>query len=184
MKQIQAIITGVAHVSTSGINLTEAVNLSREARRNRLKVIEGALSVEDQLETIILRYFFGTSHEKRAVFKSMVLDSDWCSFAAKRKLITYISDEQNLLEGRAKNAFDKLMRDVMSIRNAFAHGKFSSDDKRVWLSYFEGKSRNKELTDDYLTEVETLLRKAFDNVFQLSVKIGATKLTESTANPA
>jgi hypothetical protein len=93
-------------------------------------------------------------------------------------------DEQNLLEGRAKNDFDKLMRDVMSIRNAFAHGKFSSDDKRVWLSYFEGKPRNKELSDDYLTEVEILLRKAFDNVFQLSVKIGATKLTESTANPA
>jgi len=181
VKQVKAIITGVAHVSTSGINLTEAVNLAHEARRNRLKVIEGALTIENQLETIIQHYFFGTSHEKRAVFKSIVLDSDWCSFAAKRKLITYIIDEQNLLEGRAKNDFDKLMRDVMSIRNAFAHGKFSSDDKRVWLSYFEGKPRNKELTDDYLTEVETFLRRGFDSVFQLSVKIGATKPTESTA---
>jgi hypothetical protein len=90
VKQIKAIITGVAHVSTSGI--------------------EGALTIENQLETIIQHYFFGTSHEKRAVFKSIVLDSDWCSFAAKRKLITYIIDEQNLLEGRAKNDFDKLMR--------------------------------------------------------------------------
>jgi hypothetical protein len=60
MKQIQAIITGVAHVSTSGINLTEAVNLAHEARRNRLKVIEGALTIENQLETIIQHYFFGT----------------------------------------------------------------------------------------------------------------------------
>ena len=101
------------------------------------------MTIENQLETIIQHYFFGTSHEKRAVFKSIVLDSDWCSFAAKRKLITYIIDEQNLLEGRAKNDFDNLMRDVMSIRNAFAHGKFSSDDKRVWLSYFEGNPETK-----------------------------------------
>jgi hypothetical protein len=143
VKQIKAIITGVAHVSTSGINLTEAVNLAHEARRNRLKVIEGALTIENQLETIIQHYFFGTSHEKRAVFKSIVLDSDWCFFAAKRKLITYIIDEQNLLEGRAKNDFDKLMRDVMSIRNAFAHGKFSSDDSEFGFRTLKGNPETK-----------------------------------------
>jgi hypothetical protein len=135
MKQIRVPVTGTAQVSTSGINLTEAINLAQEARRNRLKVIEGALSVENQLDTVIAHYFFGPTHERRRVFESLVLGSDWCSFAAKRKLITHIINEQKLLEGLGKQEFDNLIRKVMSVRNAFAHGKFSSDDKRVWLSF-------------------------------------------------
>src|SRR5438477_6259868 len=170
MKQIQVIVTGTAHVSTTGINLTEAMKLSREARRNRLKIIEGALSVENQLEAVILHYFFGSSGERRDIFESLILKSDWCSFAAKRKLILHIISEQSLLQGRDKNDFDKLMRDVMSVRNAFAHGKASSDDKRVWLSFFEGAPRKEELTDDYLAKVETLLRTGFDKAFELAVK--------------
>ncbi len=137
------------------------MNLAREARRNRLKVIEGALSVENQLGAVIEHYFFGSSHERRAVFESLILNSDWCSFAEKRKLITHIINEQKLPEGREKEEFDKLMRKVMSARNAFAHGKISSDDKRVWLSFFSGTPQKQELTDEYLTEIETLLRVAF-----------------------
>jgi len=180
VKQIKVIVMGTAHVSTTGINLTEAINLSREARRNRLKIIEGALSVENQLQAVILHYFFGSSDDRRAVFESLILNSDWCSFAAKRKLISHIVSEQNLLERRDKSDFEKLMRDVMSVRNAFAHGRFSSDDKRVWLSFFEGLPRKEELTDDYLTKIETLLRTGFDKAFELAVKIGATKPAENT----
>ena len=180
MKQIKAVVTGVAHVSTAGINLAEAITLSQQARRNRLSVIEGALSVENQLEAVILHYFFGSSHERRAIFEALVLKSDWCSFAPKRKLILHIISEQSLLQGRDKNDFDKLMRDVMSVRNAFAHGRLSSDDKRVWLSFFEGAPRKEELTDDYLARVETLLRTGFDKAFEIAVKIGATKLAENT----
>jgi len=120
VKQIRVVVTGTAHISTSGINLTEAMNLAREARRNRLKVIEGALSVENQLGAVIEHYFFGSSHERRAVFESLILNSDWCSFAEKRKLITHIINEQKLPEGREKEEFDKLMRKVMSARNAFS----------------------------------------------------------------
>ena len=52
--------------------------------------------------------------------------------------------------------------------------RFSSDDKRVWLSFFERTPRNVELTDEYLTEIEGLLRVAFDKTFALAVVIGAT----------
>ena len=184
VKQIQVIVTGTAHVDTDGINLAEAINLSREARRNRLKIIEGALSVEKQLEAVILHYFFGASHERRTIFESLILKSDWCSLAAKRKLIAHIINEQKLLQGSDKGDFEKLIRDVMSVRNAFAHGRLSSDDKTVWLSFFEGTPRKVELTDDYLTKVETLLRKALDKTFELGVKIGATKPTDPTEKAA
>ena len=67
----------------------------------------------------------------------------------------------------------------MSVRNAFTHGKLVSDEKTVWLSHFEGRPQKKELTDDYLTEIETLLRLGFDKTFELVAKIGATKLPET-----
>ena len=66
----------------------------------------------------------------------------------------------------------------MSFRNAFTHGKLSSDSTRVWLSYFEGTTHKEELTDDYLTRVETALRTTYDKACELAVKIGATKLSE------
>ena len=106
---------------------------------------------------------------------SLVLNSDWCSFAAKRKLIMHIVNEQKLIEGREKDEFDKLMKKVMSARNAFAHGRFSSDQEHVWLSYFEGTPRKQELTDEYHTEIETLLREAVSKAYALAVKIGAKR---------
>jgi hypothetical protein len=175
MKQIQVKVTGQVHVSTAGTNVTQAVALIGEARRNRLKVIEGTLSVERELETVILHYFFGDTHAKKDAFRAMILESDWCSFAAKRKLISHIIHEQNLLEGRDKTDFEKLLKDVMSFRNAFTHGKLSSDSSHVYLSYFEGTPRTQELTDAYLTRVETLLCTAHDKAFELTIKIGAIK---------
>jgi hypothetical protein len=184
MKQIQVMVTDEVRVGTAGTNVAEAMDRLGEARRNRLKVIEGALSVERQLESVILHYCLGSSHEKRAVFESLILNSDWCSFAAKRKLISHIINDQKLLTGSAKNDFDGLMKQVMSLRNAFTHGKLSSDATRVWLSFFEGTPRKQEVTDEYLTQVEAWLRTAYDNAFDLAIKIGATKLSENTNETA
>jgi len=180
MKQIRAVKTAETIVTTSGTNLNEVQKRAEEARMNRLQIIEGALTVESQLNGVILHYFFGASHQRRAAFESLVLNSDWCSFAAKRKLITHIINEQNLLEGGDKRDFDRLMRYVMSVRNAFAHGKLSSDEERAWLSFFEGTPRQVELTDEYLADVEDTLRVAFFKTLELAEKIGAMKLAEST----
>jgi len=175
MKQITVLASGQVHVSTTGTNVTAAMDLSREARRNKAKVIEGALTVENELATIISYYFFGSSHERMPTFQSLVLDSDWCSFAAKRKLINHIVSELKLLEGSEKSDFDKLLGEVMSFRNAFTHGTLSSDGERVWLSFFQGAPRKYELTDEFLTRVENTLRGAYDQSFALAQKIGAVK---------
>ncbi|MDQ2867752.1 MAG: hypothetical protein M3R59_04970 [Verrucomicrobiota bacterium] len=74
MKQIKVLASGQVHVSTTGTNLTAAMDLSREARRNKAKVIEGALTVENELVRIINHYFFGTSHDRKATFQALVLE--------------------------------------------------------------------------------------------------------------
>lgn len=179
MKQIQVLVGGQVHVSTTGTNLTEAMSLLKEARRNKAKVLDGALTIENHLAAILGYYFFGPSHERKATFEALVLSSDWCSFAAKRKLIAHIIEEQRLLSGKKKTDCEKLLRRVMSFRNAFAHGTLSSDDKAVWLSYFESAPRKQELTDAFLSEVETILSQAYDVVFDLELKIGMDTRTGS-----
>jgi len=154
--------------------------LRGEALENRLKVLACALCVERELDSIILHYFLGESHDRSEDFDSLILRSDWCTFASKRKLVTHIVNEQNLLQGSEKNAFEKLMKEVMSFRNAFTHGKMHGDaEGRVFLSYFEGKPQEVELTDDYLTRVERTLHEAHDIAQKLFAKLEATKVSDN-----
>jgi hypothetical protein len=100
-----------------------------------------------------------------------------------------IINEQKLLEGREKDEFEKLIRKVMSARNAFAHGRLSSDEKRVWLSYFERTTQERELTNDYLTEIEKVLREGASKAYALAVKSGAKQprpenISETTGDVA
>jgi hypothetical protein len=175
MKQITVIVTCQVQVGTTAVSVTTATDLSAQARRNKAKVIEGALSVEHELVSMISYYFFGGSHEKKPTFDSLILNSDSCSFAAKRRLMAHIINEQSLLDGTRKNDFEKLLQRVMSFRNAFTHGSLSSDGATVCLSYFEGGPRKHELTDEFLTDVETTLRTAWEECCALARKMGVTK---------
>ena len=75
------------------------------------------------------------------------------------------------MAGKEKSAFDKLLADVMSFRNAFTHGTISSDGERVSLSFFQGRPRKEELSDDFLTKVETTLFTAHNQVFAVEEKV-------------
>jgi hypothetical protein len=75
------------------LSFTEASSLAREARRNKAKVLNGGLTIEHQLAEILSYYFFGRTHERKAIFEALVLNSDWCSFAAKRRLIAQIIED-------------------------------------------------------------------------------------------
>lgn len=165
--------TRLEYSDTNTIDTIEVRNLIDEASRNRVAVLDGALSVENFLTKMISHFFFGQKDDKKTVFDEMVMNSDWCSFAAKRKLFNHIVNKQNLLQGSDKESFDGALRKVMSLRNAFAHGKFSSDGKTVWLNYFEGNPRQEELTDQYLSEVERNLNSAWHLCLQLALKTGA-----------
>jgi hypothetical protein len=153
--------------------------LSDDAQRNRLAVIEGALTVENLLAKMIGHFFLGASHARKATFDDMILNSDWCSFSAKRKVLADIIDKDNLLQGREKEKVAKELRDVMSLRNAFAHGRLSSNGEAVWLSYFEGTPKKRELTDEYLAEVESKLQVARNTCMTLAGKMGAIKSVQA-----
>ncbi|HSY74434.1 MAG TPA: hypothetical protein VK810_03105 [Dongiaceae bacterium] len=166
--------------ANASVNVNEALDLTRQARSNRHVILESAMTIERELSGIISYYFLGAVHEKKTIFDEMILNSDWCSFAAKRKLIKYIINEQNVFESSEKNIFEKLFQRIMSFRNAFAHGEISSDGKIVWLSYFEGTPKKQEISDEYLTEIEKYFDRAYKCCFIIKYKIGIYKSDERT----
>ena len=180
MRQLKFMFTcGVEIPAHSTVKMEDVMPLLEQARQNKLMVVETALTVESQLNSIIAHYFFGENHLKQKIFDELVLNSDWCSFAARRKLVNHIINEFSYFEGSAKNDFDASLRKTISYRNAFTHGELSSDGKRVWLSFFEGTPRKEELTDQFLEKVETVLIETFHTVHKLAQKIGAIKGTGS-----
>jgi len=182
MKQI--LVNRNTELETGGkdlINTVEVRNLTEQARQNKLAVLEGALTVENWLSKMISHFFFSQNDDKKVIFDEMVINSDWCSFAAKRKLLLYIINKEKLLHGSEKEKFDAELRKVMSLRNAFAHGKLSSDGNAVWLSYFDGSPHKQELTDQYLTDVESRLQSAWECCIELAQKMGAIKSVKAVA---
>ncbi|HTL57613.1 MAG TPA: hypothetical protein VL361_18145, partial [Candidatus Limnocylindrales bacterium] len=66
MKQITGITTGIIHVSsTRTTNLTQAHQLEGYARRNKSKVLNSALAIENTLSSILSYYFYGATHERK-----------------------------------------------------------------------------------------------------------------------
>jgi hypothetical protein len=174
MKLITAFHTGRFRV-IDGITATPAPpeEILKPWAENRSAVIEGAISVEEVINEIILDYFTGIDSEKRKLFESLILHSDWCSFSSKRKLITHIIEDRKLLETKQKEHCEKLMRAVMSYRNAFTHGHIWYDAPKYWLSYFEGSPQRRELSDEYLEKVETTLEDARQMLEKMALAFGA-----------
>ena len=140
---------------------------------NRSKIIIGAQSVEELLEFIISNHFFPPKikNEKKTDFESQILTSEWCSFAAKLRLVLFIVESKGLLEKTQKNEFEKLVRKAMEYRNAFAHGTFSTDGRKVKISYFKAKPVSKIIDDDWLTEIENNLSNCITQCHNISAMI-------------
>ena len=71
VKRISVVKTNQIPVKTSDTNLTEAIRLAEQAPTNRLQVMEGALTVENQLNAVILHYFLA-HHTKDKPFSSLL----------------------------------------------------------------------------------------------------------------
>lgn len=177
MKLIRLPASSGPQNSEFGDTSSETTPVLKQAQENRLRVIEAALVIEKQLNTVLAHYFFSEAEEQKSIFTSLVLNSDWCSFASKRKLLKHLINLKDWIVGQEKNDFDFLLRDVMSFRNAFTHGMLSDDGQSVRLSYFEGGPQERELTGEFLTEIEAKLSQAHDGILMLSAQIGAPSVS-------
>lgn len=173
MKLIHAPVSPGMQFDQAGETPAEAPAAIQQAHENRARIIESSLALEKRLSTLLAHYFFPDAGDRREIFTSLVLNSDWCAFASKRKLLKHLVNQHDWLTGQDKNDFDCLLRDVMSYRNAFTHGTLSIADGRVLLSFFEGGPQEKELSDKFLGEIERKLCAAHAGIATLSEMVNA-----------
>lgn len=178
MKEIRLRKSARIVVGAQPVSIDEAVATHRRVLHNSQEVISSALAIEKHLEDAISFFLFGKDLAKRAFFESAILTSDWFGFSAKRKVLMSILNESSALEGEEKASFDRSMSKVMKYRNAFAHGEVSQSQEGVFLRFFEGQSRQQELTDAYWEQVEADFNEAHDRANAMLFKMGAVQAAE------
>lgn len=147
--------------STGGKNHFDLISYAQDKIQASILATFG--TIEEIIEEIIMLYFFETDSAKSATFDQLVLKSDF-SFSAKLRLLFHIVKER----GVPKNAFDETMFfKLMEYRNAFAHGRISSDGVCAWIDYFKNKPKSVELNHAYLTQIKECLQYTIETANQI-----------------
>lgn len=176
MKQVKLPITGVIKPTPgSPVNVGTAYENLQATQANGQKIMSATLWVESQLETIITYRIFGKFGPEVSFFDNYILAADWFTFSSKRKLVLVIVNEGNYLGGPDKSLFEKLLRGVMSYRNAFAHGTIVEKSDGTYISYFENTQQEKLLSDEYWTQVEKIFQETLGKIEIVRQKMGINK---------
>jgi hypothetical protein len=77
------------------------------------------------------------------------------------------------LKGEDKRRYFESLAKVMQFRNAFAHGELQTDLQKVWLTFFQGSPKKEELSDVYLTQIESTMRFVEEKTFTIGAETGA-----------
>lgn len=131
-------------------------------RINKLFIIDAGLSIEAVLERCISLFLFNPksdANRKRSFFEINILNSNWCSFASKKKLLKMIISGFEEYDGKSVNDIDKMLTKVMAIRNANVHGQYVvQSDGLVFQKYSDsnGKEAIQELNDKYFEDTSSL----------------------------
>ena len=141
----------------------EDMDEAREIRKLSGRIISAASAVDQMMAEIIADTIFRETKEQRDLILGSVLGADWCSFAAKRKLLNIAVDKFSLLEGPKKSQLERSLKKVMQYRNSFAHGTLAHNGEVQELHYFESTPCTATLDDAYFEQVE----QAFLTVWEL-----------------
>lgn len=126
---------------------------AQELRRLSGRIIAAASAIEQEVADILMATIFREVSDKDLV-RGSVLNSDWCTFSAKRKLLLLAVDRFELLRGHAKPSLESGLSRVTHYRNAFAHGHLVHNVDAQELHYFEGCSKVARLDDVYFAKLE------------------------------
>ncbi|MDP8211773.1 MAG: hypothetical protein P9X22_00595 [Candidatus Zapsychrus exili] len=143
-----------AHISTFKVNKEEYDIV----QKNGAQVISSTIYIESLIEDILSIYLFEDKKEnnsKRSFFDNEILKSDNLSFSAKKELLQKLLNSLVFLKGKEKDLLQKNFKNILNIRNAFAHGKLVDDTNKDWqIQYYSGSKKNISLDDIYWQELE------------------------------
>lgn len=120
------------------VSLNDIDDELRKRNDRAMGVISAAISIESLIDDILIMTLFKESPDQ-LFLRGIILNSAWCTFMAKRKLINAVIEKWSLMTGEDKNQIDKNLATIMKYRNAFAHGTIEFDSGNYVLKYFDQK---------------------------------------------
>ncbi|MBC7705348.1 MAG: hypothetical protein H7274_15560 [Rhodoferax sp.] len=145
-----------------------------EIRKRAGRITSASAAIEELMVAIIAATLFEEVVRRRELVVGSMLRSDWCSFAAKRKLLSIAIKEFKLISGPSKEELEKLLRGVSRYRNAFAHGRLVHNIDCHELHYFEGSPCVRRLDDTYFEELEHVFLSAWSELQSMQEALGAS----------
>ena len=146
-----------------------------QARKNGGEILYATTSIEQQIEGILLVYFMGEivgPNSKRELFEREVLQSTALSLSAKKDLLSKIVNEENLIKRKVKDKLQKQLKDILTWRNAFAHGKIEHNTSiGCLLKYYSGSIKKLELNDEFWGLVEGTFTECSANLKEIKGKL-------------
>jgi len=159
------------------IKYLEILSSVQQANKNRAEIILASLVIEGLLDSVILKKVAPATKDGKSFLSDYVLKSDIITFASKRKLVVQIVKDDSLLDANDIERLNKLLRDIISWRNAFAHGEIVQIGEDTCVEYAQVGPQKIILTDEYWSRVES----TFSQVFSLSLLIDMKRMAGSTA---
>ena len=172
MKEIKLPIGGIVEVPTHEINLNEAIDLQKPARRNGSKVINGALSIERWIADIIARFFIRDDLSLREIFHTAIGNTDWFTFESKWRVLRKITKHTPDLDSTLRKEILRDTKKVIEARNRFAHGTLLTRGEEVYLRYYDAQGPKEiHLIDAYWEEIEQAFLGLFPRYQRLFDKV-------------
>ncbi|MFT7686731.1 MAG: hypothetical protein ACI9FB_002077 [Candidatus Azotimanducaceae bacterium] len=129
------------------------------AKGYRSEIVDASTLVELQLNQVLSDAFIGNRAGLQHQFKAQILSAEFCSFFQKWKLLRTLINSNTVWWQTCKpDCHDqqvKKLKNLISHRNAFAHGEIVVDSSRLkaTLFYYEGEKFSEELSDNYVQEI-------------------------------
>ena len=151
---------------------------AREIRREAGRIISAASAIDQVIAEIISNTIFREVREHRELVLGSVLSSDWCTFAAKRKLLIVAVEAFNLVDGLKKGQLEKNLKGVMDYRNAFAHGTLGHNLSTLTqeLNYFHSKPQTATLNDEYFEKLQKVFLEAWETLQEIQKTVERNNL--------
>lgn len=150
------------------VNVAYGDNELKQARKNGSQIIYATIVIENQLNDIIANYLFDEFTPKRDFFVNQILSASHIEYSSKKALVLEILDNLNFFGtasslnqkrvnniNKKKNEFDKLLKQAMIYRNAFAHGQLKYEESQgCLLQYYSGGHKRFVLNEVFWDKIE------------------------------
>ena len=143
-------------------NFAETFQKDEFFQKWRGHIINNALFIEEKMEYIISKIFFKKNRENINQFHSIILCKDFFTFMNKwfvlRDALNFISPYKERNYTRLKTN----LKEIINIRNKFAHGQvsyFGNKSEKIILEYFSGETKREEITENTINNFIELVKK-------------------------